>query len=99
RCHAHAGHRARKRPGPAWKPAPRRSAGGSAAQRWRAFSFGLLLQITNTLPRRRTTLQSRCRVLADLSEDRTFMGRRTSGRANQSAAVEEVAAQKESPAD
>ena len=31
------------------------------------------MQITNTLPRRRTILQSRCRCLADLSEDRTFM--------------------------
>jgi len=29
------------------------------SQRWRALKRGLLLQITKTLPRRRTTLQSR----------------------------------------
>src|SRR5690554_1964660 len=43
------------------------------SQRWRALKRGLLLQITKTLPRRRTTLQSRCRDLADFSEDSTFM--------------------------
>ena len=43
------------------------------AQRWRALKRGLDLQITNTLPRRRTTLQSRWRDLADFSEERTFM--------------------------
>jgi hypothetical protein len=41
-------------------------------QRWRALKRGLLLQITNTLPRRRTTLQSRCRCLADFKEESTF---------------------------
>lgn len=40
---------------------------------WRAFNLGLDLQITNTLPRRRTTLQSRARVLADFNDDRTFI--------------------------
>ena len=43
-----------------------------ANQRWRALKRGLLLQITNTLPRRRTTLQSRCRCLADFREESTF---------------------------
>jgi hypothetical protein len=42
-------------------------------QRWRALKRGLLLQITNTLPRRRTILQSRWRCLADFSEESTFM--------------------------
>lgn len=42
-------------------------------QRWRALKRGFVLQITNTLPRRRTTLQSRWRFFADLSEDNTFM--------------------------
>jgi len=41
-------------------------------QRWRALKRGLLLQITNTLPRRRTILQSRCRALADFKELSTF---------------------------
>jgi hypothetical protein len=55
----------------------------SSDQRWRALKRGLLLQITNTLPRRRTTLQSRCRCLAVFKEESTFtagswneMGRR-----------------------
>ena len=42
-------------------------------QRCRALKRGLLLQITKTLPRRRTILQSRCRDLADFNEDRTFI--------------------------
>src|SRR6478735_2221624 len=42
-------------------------------QRWRALKRGFDLQITKTLPRRRTTLQSRWRVFADFREDRTFM--------------------------
>ena len=46
---------------------------GLRAQRWRALKRGLLLQITKTLPRRRTILQSRWRCLADLSEESTFM--------------------------
>src|SRR5690348_2128321 len=41
-------------------------------QRWRALKRGLLLQITNTLPRRRTTLQSRCRCFADFRDESTF---------------------------
>src|SRR5207342_1638784 len=45
-----------------------------ADQRWRALKRGLDLQITKTLPRRRTTLQSRWRVFADLRDERTFMG-------------------------
>jgi len=57
-----------------------------AVQRWRALKRGLLLQITNTLPRRRTTLQSRCRCLADLSEDKTFMAVFRSSHNNNSAA-------------
>ncbi len=44
----------------------------TTAQRCRALKRGLLLQITNTLPRRRTTLQSRCRVLADFRDESTF---------------------------
>src|SRR5690606_25346365 len=45
----------------------------ASPQRWRALKRGLLLQITKTLPRRRTTLQSRWRAFADFREDRTFM--------------------------
>jgi hypothetical protein len=44
----------------------------TGSQRWRALKRGLLLQITNTLPRRRTILQSRCRALADFRELSTF---------------------------
>lgn len=40
---------------------------------WRAFNFGFDLQITKTLPRRRTTLQSLERVLADFKDDKTFI--------------------------
>ena len=40
---------------------------------WRALNFGFDLQITKTLPRRRTTLQSRLRNLADFKDDNTFM--------------------------
>src|SRR5690348_15880803 len=39
---------------------------------WRALKRELLLQITNTLPRRRTTLQSRCRCFADFRDESTF---------------------------
>src|SRR5690242_16154206 len=46
---------------------------GKRDQRWRALKRGLLLQITKTLPRRRTILQSRWRCLADLREESTFM--------------------------
>jgi hypothetical protein len=53
--------------------------GLSAIQRWRALKRGFFLQMTKTLPRRRTTLQSRCRVFADLREESTFMD--ASGRA------------------
>src|SRR5690348_15456365 len=41
-------------------------------QRCRALKRGFDLQITNTLPRRRTTLQSRCRVFAVLRDESTF---------------------------
>src|SRR5688572_32609667 len=47
---------------------------GACAQRWRALKRVFDLQITKTLPRRRTTLQSRWRGCADLRDDRTFMG-------------------------
>src|SRR5690606_36593572 len=50
-----------------------RPVAGRRDQRWRALKRGLDLQITKTLPRRRTTLQSRWRAFADLREDRTFM--------------------------
>lgn len=45
---------------------------GRCSQRWRALKRGLDLQITKTLPRRRTTLQSRWRAFADFREDRTY---------------------------
>gem|GEM_PF-4848550 len=45
---------------------------GITPQRCRALNLGFDLQITNTLPRRRTTLQSRCRVFAVLRDESTF---------------------------
>lgn len=39
-----------------------------------ALNLGLVLQMTNVRPRRRTTWQSSWRVLADLSELKTCMG-------------------------
>ncbi len=38
-----------------------------------ALNLGLVLLITYKRPLRRTTLQSRCRLFADLSDDRTFI--------------------------
>ena len=57
-----------------------RDAAGLADQRWRALNRGFDLQITKTLPRRRTILQSRWRLFADLREERTFMAKGLIGR-------------------
>src|SRR5690349_9985157 len=65
------GRRARKTKGRSRRPQhPTKRA---KTQRWRALKRGLDLQITKTLPRRRTTLQSRCRFFADLRDESTFM--------------------------
>lgn len=42
-------------------------------QPWRALNRGLDLQMTNNLPRRRTTWQSLARLFAVFSEDKTCM--------------------------
>ncbi len=57
-----------------------RGSAGLAVQRWRALNRGFDLQITKTLPRRRTILQSRWRLFADLREERTFMAKGLIGR-------------------